>query len=185
MLKRMMLYGWMGLLTLALVAPAAAGTLYKWTGPDGAVSYTDDLKRVPSQFRGEATRVKTGGLSGYERFTPSRANHTTEQQARLEARLERLRLVNAEPVAQPRLVTPHTQTVLRVSDSLSLAVPNEAMTGDEPVVVEERRVRDRGAITTRHVTVVRQGDRIVSVVRPESSHNGANWGHERELLGGR
>ena len=180
----MMMYGCTGLLAVALVAPAAAGTLYKWTGADGAVSYTDDLKRVPSQFRAEATAVKTAGLSSYERYTPARANKTSEQQARREARLERLRAMNAEPAQPARMVMPHSQTVVRVSDTLSLAVPNDAMTGDEPVVVEERRVRDRGAITTRHVTVVRQGDRIVSVVRPESSHNGAGWDKEDELLSG-
>ena len=50
------------------------------------------------------------------------------------------------------------------------------------MVVEQRRVRDRNNISTTHVTVVRQGDRILSVVRPESAHDRADWGDERELI---
>ena len=83
---------------------------------------------------------------------------------------------------QPRLSIPQTQTVVRVSDRLSLAVPNDAAGSNEPVIVEERRVRDNSAITTRHVTVVKQGGRVISVIRPKASHNGAGWGDESELL---
>jgi hypothetical protein len=44
-------------------------------------------------------------------------------------------------------------------------------------------VRDRNNISTTHVTVVRQGDEILSIVRPESAHDRADWPDERELLG--
>ena len=49
-------------------------------------------------------------------------------------------------------------------------------------MVEQVRVRDRNNISTTHVTVVRQGDRILSVVRPESAHDRADWVSESELL---
>ena len=39
-------------------------------------------------------------------------------------------------------------------------------------------------MTTTHVTVVRQGDRVLSVVRPESAAGGAGWPTEQELLDG-
>ena len=182
MRKLMMQIGMTGLLALALVAPAAAGTLYKWTGPDGGVSYTDDLKRVPQQYRASAVTMKTKGLDSYQRFTPETEKGKDVRRERLDARLERLRAINAEPESPRRLSIPHTQTVVRVSDRLSLAVPNEAMNGSEPVVVEERRVRDPSAITTRHVTVVKQGDRVISVIRPKATSSGADWGDESELL---
>jgi hypothetical protein len=50
-------------------------------------------------------------------------------------------------------------------------------------VIEERRVRDRNNISTTHLTVVRRGDEILSVVRPESAHDRGDWESERELLG--
>jgi len=171
-----------GLLSLALCAPAAGGTLYKWKTADGTVSYTDDLKRVPEQFREGAGKVRTSGLGSYARYTPNNAKAQQGHGERLAGRLERLRNFNAEPQGPQAFQVPLSQTVVRVSDRMSIAVPNGGLEASEPIVVEERRVRDPGNITTRHVTVVKQGDRVISVIRPKASHNGAEWGDEAELL---
>lgn len=176
------LIGLAGLLALALAAPAAAGTLFKWTGPDGGVSYTDDLKRVPEQHRASAERVKTSGLGSYERYTPEIEPGKDVQRDRLNARLARLRAFNAEPRPTHRYDMPVTQTVVRMNDRLSLSVPNEATQSSEPVVLEELRVRDPNSITTRHVTVVKQGDRVISVIRPKATNSGAGWAREADLL---
>ncbi len=182
MRKLMMQCGMTGLLALALVAPAAAGNLYKWTGPDGTVSYTDDLKRVPQQHREGMVQVKTKGLASYERYTPEIEPGKNEQRQRLQARLDRLRAFNAEPRGTVQLGVPHSQTVVRMNDRLSLAVPNDQLASSEPVVLEELRVRNPDSITTRHITVVKQGDRVISVIRPKATHNGSGWSDETDIL---
>ena len=50
-----------------------------------------------------------------------------------------------------------------------------------PVVIEERRVRDWDSGVTRHVTVIRQGDKILSVIKPRSRHTRLGWDEERAL----
>jgi hypothetical protein len=185
MRKLMMQVGMTGLLAVALVAPATAGNLYKWTGPDGDVSYTDDLKRVPQQYRAGAAQIKTKSLKTYERYTPQAVPGKNEQRERLQARLERLRAFNQEPRGTVRMGVPHSQTVLRMNDRMSLAIPNDQITSSEPVIVEELRVRNPDTITTRHLTVVKQGDRVISVIRPKATHNGAGWQDEADLLGDR
>jgi len=49
------------------------------------------------------------------------------------------------------------------------------------VIVEEMRVRDPDSIATRHVTVVRQGDRVLSVVKPANPAQPADPPSEREF----
>lgn len=52
---------------------------------------------------------------------------------------------------------------------------------DEPVVVERMRARSRGSLVTRQVTVVRQGDRVLSVIKPRSRHSSSDWPIEEDL----
>jgi hypothetical protein len=49
------------------------------------------------------------------------------------------------------------------------------------VVVEEHRVRDGN--TTTHVYVVRQGERVLSVMRPHTNQSGASWRDLDDVLG--
>lgn len=50
---------------------------------------------------------------------------------------------------------------------------------DEPVVVEKKRVRTAGAVTTQTVTVVRQGDKILGVIKPRAnSHSAQSWAED-------
>ena len=51
---------------------------------------------------------------------------------------------------------------------------------DEPLVVEEHRVRS--GQTTTHVYVVRQGDRVLSVTRPSTNQSGTNWQDLEDVL---
>ena len=48
-------------------------------------------------------------------------------------------------------------------------------------LVEELRVRDPNSIATRHVTVVRQGDRVLSVIKPASPAQSASPPSESDL----
>ncbi len=186
-MRKLMLLEMVGgsLLVLALATSATAGTMYRWTAADGSVAYTDDPKRIPAQYRSEAERTRTNDLESYGRYTPTQASARTQHAERAE-RIERLREINAggfatsEPAA---LAAPNAAPmVLELNDRTSIVIPSDQLAGSEPVVVEQVRVRDRNNISTTHVTVVRQGDRILSVVRPESAHDRADWVSESELL---
>jgi hypothetical protein len=158
-----------GIALLAVLAtPALAGTLYKWTTEDGSVAFTDDPKRVPERYRSQVKTIRTGGLDAYERFTPSDSARQSEQQRRLQERLERLRALN-RPADTATTPAPGVQPeiMIRANRGTALTIPNDT-SGDEPIIVEELRVRNPNAITTRHVTVVRQGDRVLSVLKPAS-----------------
>jgi hypothetical protein len=173
------------LLAAAVAGPASAGSVYRWTADDGSVAFSDDLKKIPSQYRASAKVVRTGDLRGYARYTPAETRAAArERSLQIEERLERLRGLNETPAvaARPARVS-RTDTILQLDNRTSIAIPNDGLGSDEPVVVEERRVRDRNNISTTHVTVVRQGDQIISVVRPESAHDRADWPDESELLG--
>ena len=173
------------LLMAAIAAPASAGAVYRWTASDGSVSFTDDAKKIPSQYRASAELVRTGDLAGYARYTPAETRAASrERSLQLEERLARLRELNAEPALAPaRARVSQTHTILRLDNRASVTIPNDRLGSEEPIVVEQRRVRDRNNISTTHVTVVRQGDEILSVVRPESAHDRADWADESELLG--
>jgi hypothetical protein len=171
-------------LFVTLSGAALAGPVYRWTGADGSVSFTDDPKRIPAQHREEARRVSSGSLAGYARYTPaeSRAARNARSE-RLAERLERLRALNEPAFAlAPGANAAGGETIVRLDDRTSITIPNHRLLSSEPVVVEERRVRDRNNISTIHVTVVRQGDQILSVVRPESAHDRADWIDETDLF---
>ena len=182
-LKMLSLSGF--LLTALLAGGAFAGSVYRWTGDDGSVAFSDDAKRIPSQYRASAKVVRTVDLGSYARYTPAETRAASQERSlQLRERIERLREFNETPArasAPTRLS--ESNTILRLDNRASVTIPNDRSGGEEPVIVEERRVRDRNNISTTHVTVVRQGDEILSVVRPESAHDRANWGSERDLLG--
>jgi hypothetical protein len=173
------------LLTVALAGAAVAGPAYRWTAADGSVAFSDELKKIPSQYRASAERVGTRNLSDYPRYTPAESGAArSDRAAALALRVERLREINgtAQGADASAPVNPG-DTILRLDNSTALSFPNGTVGNGEPVVIEERRVRDRNNISTTHVTVVRRGDEILSVVRPESAHDRGDWADERELLG--
>ena len=173
------------LLSVALAGAAAAGPAYRWTAADGSVAFSDDLKKIPSEYRASAQRVGMRNLADYPRYTPAESGAArSDRSAALVERIERLRAINAGQSASAAPTrTGQTNTILRLDNRASVTIPNDRMQSAEPVVVEERRVRDRNNTTTTHVTVVRQGDEVLSLVRPESAHDRAEWGSERELFG--
>ena len=173
-------------LLAALTTPAAAGTLFKWTAEDGSVAFTDDPKRIPERYRSQAENIETGGLDSYERFTPGDSARQSEQHRRLRERLDRLREQNRPEqsvAARAGAGAPLSETVIQVNDSTAVRVPLTA-SDDGPVVVEEVRVRREGSLFTIHDTVVRQGDKVLMVVRPAQSHQAGpnDFIEERELF---
>ena len=74
-------------------------------------------------------------------------------------------------------------TILQLDEHTSIAIPAGTGGPDEaPITVEEKRVIDPRAPTTTHVKIVRQGDRILSVVRGATHHSDTNWPEMPELF---
>jgi Domain of unknown function (DUF4124) len=172
-------------LTIALAHVASAGTLWRWTNADGVVSFSDDPKRIPEAYRASAAVVKTSNLASYERYTPAPAAESKTYTERLEAHVARMRVLNDEVEADLAAAAPQygqgSIGEVRVSNQLSMSLPEGVQAGDEPIVVEEHRVRDGD--TTTHIYVVRQGDRVLSVMRPHTNHSDANWRDIEEVIG--
>jgi len=163
-------------LGLGLATPALAETVYRYKTADGHWAYADDLKRVPERYRAQAKAEATGSLSTYSRYTPTDAAGTQAQQEALAARLERLRALNAQLEAAsadgaPRMAGARAEkpaSYVRVgNEETPVYVPTGA-DDEAPIVVEEKRYRIAGSAVTRHDTIVRQGDRVISVYKPRS-----------------
>ena len=161
-------------LGLTLAGPALAADLYRWKTGDGGFAYTDDEKRIPERYRKTAELISTGNLAGYERYTPG-PNATTESRDALSERLERLRAFNLA-YDQTHAGQPTATQVAagegRAAPSVRMSAtdgPTVDVSGSDdggPVIIEERRFRIADGFVTRTDTVVRQGDRIIAVVKP-------------------
>jgi hypothetical protein len=85
------------LLTVALAGAALAGPAYRWTTADGSIAFSDDLKKIPSQYRASAERVGTRNLADYPRYTPAeRAPARNDRTAAMVERIQRLRDLAAQ-----------------------------------------------------------------------------------------
>jgi hypothetical protein len=161
-------------LTLSLAGPALAAELYRWTTDDGTVAFTDDIKHIPERYRGVATKISTGSLRDYSRYTPDRTSPKSSELA-LAERLDRLRATNAALETQP--TAPSLQPVQTVPQrdnpfvrvgpqgdpALEVSASHES---SGPLIIEQRRYRVEGGFVTRTDTVVRQGDQIIAIVKP-------------------
>jgi hypothetical protein len=181
---------WMWTTAVALAAgtlPAAAGTLFSYTAEDGTVSYTDDAKRIPERYRTTAKEVPGAKLGSYGRYTPAKPEAETQYVVQLTERLARLRALNRELDEEaayaaavsggyaPGLPADGPEVMVRVGRDLQVRVPS-TMAETGPVVVEDVRVRPQGSVFTTHDTVVRQGDKILMVVRGDRQSFGPGFG---------
>ena len=152
-------------------AEVSAETVYTWTTDDGTVAYTDEDKRVPARYRDRVQVETLDGLVGYDRFTrvDEVARAPEAQAAPSPSAVERVRPV---VVAEARKASTYVLSGGgRYGGGTSVAVPVGSMSGssDEPIVIESLRVKLDDSMATTHETVVRQGDRVISVRRNESS----------------
>jgi hypothetical protein len=180
-------------LGLSLAGPALAAELYRWTTDDGTVAFTDDVKHIPERYRKVAKKISTGSLRDYTRYTPDRSL-TRNSEVALAERVDRLRAANAaletHPAAsslQPvQTVPPRDNPFVRVSPqadpSLEVSASHES---GGPLIIEQRRYRMEGGFVTRTDTVVRQGDKVIAIVKPMphglDSVNTSDIQDEREL----
>ncbi len=155
-------------LILLGVAPTAGAEIYAWRTDDGGYAYTDDPDQIPARYRARATEQQRAPLAGYERYTRQDDEASARYAERLERRLQALREANAEPrqapAAAPAASTPGTLMVSTGGENGSqIEVP---MTADGPPVVIDPGLSKRdGDFRTRRVTVVKQGDRTIAVIK--------------------
>ena len=176
---------WMWTAAAVLAAgalPATAGPLFHWTAEDGTVSYTDDAKRIPERYRAVAKEVPSKKLRGYGRYSPAKPEAETQYAEQLEKRVARLRALNrvldedatyADGVyAAPAAAVEGPETLVRIDRDTTVRVPTTAAAAGDapPVIVEDVRVRRGGTAFTVHDTVIRQGGRVLMVVRGDQ-HN--------------
>ena len=159
------------LLLAALVAPAAAGPVYSWRTEDGGYAFTDDPKAIPARYRDQAKLRSTARLREYARYTPSDDKATGRYAERLTQRLAHLRAVNAQPVVRRETVAssstaPTAALTMQSANGYAPSVEISQNTGGEPIVVETLFTRPEGKMVTRQTQVVRQGDQILSILKP-------------------
>lgn len=182
-------------LALGLSAPAAAADrIYAWETDEGTLAFTDDPKRIPAQYRGVATSRPRADLGRYERASVVESTGTAPHADRLARRLAYLRGANgAIAVAMPGIPgsgSAEAAFLVRTSGSsrgvsTQVGFPVSQGPGDsgEPIVTDNVRVMPRDSDATRHITVVRQGDEILSIVRPQLNQTSAVFDSEEEALG--
>lgn len=154
-----------------LAAPASAGTLYAWRTDAGTYAFADDLKRVPARYRDRVQARESRSMDDYERFTPQSAEVTNAYEHDLEQSLIRLRRLNRELDAEaaPRFAAAEPVRVRINGQGMPLIdVPAEPDGDQQPVVVEKRRMLANDGAVTRYNTVIRQGNRTLAIIRPES-----------------
>jgi hypothetical protein len=172
-----------GLLVATLAVPAAAGSFYRYQTDDGAIAFTDDAKRVPERYQDSAEVIQRNGFDDFDRYTEVGPSHEAAFAGRTNARIEHLRELNARTVSPDAVTAPSALA----PGSLALRTSRDVQTfmspqGNEPVIVETVRSRPDGSPVTRHITIVRQGDRILSVVAPQQHHSTTRSLDERTIF---
>jgi len=158
-------------LAFALGASASAGTLYSWKTEDGTFAYTNEKKRIPAKYKGEAQKSQMKSMKSYSRFTPGPKIDDTAYGDRIVQRLEVLHAASSEAAASAAgpFVGSQAYVKLELGDESgnAIEIPIDMADGDAgPIVVEHVRVRpEAGHLTSRHFRVVKQGDRILAVIK--------------------
>lgn len=151
-------------------AEVLADTVYKWTTEDGVVSYTDDQKHIPSRYRDQVETRPMQRLDGYDRYTPlgRQPGMPETAPAHVAAARGSETIVVEGGGSGMSVMTGGTRY-----GQGGMIVPIDAAptttASSEPVVIENRRVKRSDSMATSHETVVRQGDRIISIDRNEPS----------------
>jgi hypothetical protein len=156
-------------------ASASAGTIYSWRTEDGGYAFSDDPDVIPARYRDQAQTRASADLRDYERYTESVSGSGDRYAEELAARLERHRATNAAPATTgPSQATtasaPATgpRISLRTGSESAPAIDVAADPSAGPLVVETVFTRPTGKMVTRKSLIVRQGDKIIAVVRPRS-----------------
>ena len=176
-------------LSLALAAPAGAGTLYAWRTDDGGYAFADDLRRVPQRYRDRVEVRQSGDLVQHPRYTPQDEAATEAYARDLALHLQALRQRSQawedadEPAAPAR--ADGQVTVRMGSDGRPVVdIPQSGSAGSKPVVIEDILAKPERGVQTRVNTVIRRGDEIIAIVRPENDTQRPSYRDEADLDAG-
>lgn len=167
-------------LAFVLGASASAGTLYSWKTEDGTFAYTNDKKRIPTRYKAEAKTSNLKSMESYARFTPGPKTDGKAYTDRIVERLEVLRMHGGDTPAAADAGTSGAESFVKVNvdtgrrgNGAEVEIPVGAgMDGAEPVVIEHVRMKpSAGHSTTRHFRVVKQGDRVLAVIKDRQLDN--------------
>ena len=164
-------------LVAGLTGPAFAGNVYSWVTEDGTYAFTDDSKRIPAKHRAEARKRTMGKLTRYERFTEVTSDSKTPYAERIRARRLELRemartaprgaVIGATQSRASGLVYSIPVSGGRRGASIQVPIGDLASADLEPTTIESIRVKPSDSLASRHWTVIKRGDRIVTVIKGE------------------
>jgi hypothetical protein len=163
-----------------LSTPAlAGGTAYHWVTDDGTYAFTDDAKAIPKRYRSQVEKRTLKPLQTYERFTPVETPRSVAGRAPAVA----VPAAAIEPGTAGSGRAPVGPTVsIRTGDDHSPTIDVSPGTSPEPVVIEKQRFRPEGSVATRSNTIVSQGDRVLTIIKPRlRNSNVTEFGDEEDL----
>ena len=181
---------WLSLSALAAGAVLLGGTAgaegaYTWQTRDGVDAYANDSRDIPRRYRAEAQPTELGSLRTYPRYTPVDATAARHYADGVANRVAYLRALNADlSAARVAPAAGRAQVVVRIDGDQAIpeiAVATGAGDAAEPVVTETLRVKVRGLDVTRHNTIVRQGDRVLAVIKPRPHQGSVAFKSEKEI----
>ncbi len=155
---------------LVFVTPALAGSLYTWRTDDGGYAFTDDKDNIPARYRDQVESRKSADLDDYGRLTTPVTGSTQDHATKLQKRLAWLRSSNAVPAKVSGIRVSKTQS-MALTGGRNAPKLDITSTGVEPIVVEEKRYMPEGSMTSSRATVVRQGGRVVAVLKGSGTHD--------------
>ncbi len=180
----------------ALGASASAGTLYSWKTDDGTFAYTNDKKRIPARYKGQVETSTLKTMNSYQRFTPGPEMDLAPYSERVVERLEVLRDEGRMPASSGGEIAAGQTPFVRVNveaggrhrgggAQVEIPVGASADPDMEPVVIETVRMKPgKGHNATRHFRVVRQGEKVLAVIRGENTDNGLESSLRESDFGG-
>ena len=180
MLKRNSILVGAGALAASLVAAPIAADIIAYRTDDGVFAYTDDHDKVPARYAADAVTVRDTQLRTYPRLTVEDPA-SREVASRLEKRLDYLRQVNAasaperevaaNSAAHNAVITIPTGPTLG-KDGQGIPAPSIEVTasGGAPMVVEPILTKEGDRVRTRRATIVKQGDKILAIMKGRSHH---------------
>ena len=169
-------------LVAGLAGPAFAGNVYSWVTDDGTYSFTDNSKRIPAKHREEAQKRPMGKLTRYERYTRVASTTRKPYADRIRERQMELReTTSTAPIgAVAGAMQSETQGLVYSTPvsggngrsggegaSVQIPIGELASAAPETTTIDSIRVKPRQSLATRHWTVVKTGDRLVTVIRGE------------------
>jgi hypothetical protein len=192
MSKRSLILAGVAALTASLAGPIAADVIAYRT-EDGVFAYTDDRDKVPARYADDAVTVRDSKLRTYPHLTVEDTPTARAVTARLQNRLDYLRQLNAASASE-RVVAAttaaaaaHGGTVISLPTNApgflgpdgkpsttggrSFASPSIEVTAgasDEPIITEPILTKEDGRIRTRRATIVKQGDKILAIMKGRS-----------------